>query len=60
VTRVFNDAATGAELRREDFRTRYAAEPVIRCVKPEPPAAETPAPEEPDDADGTTPPTPTG
>jgi vancomycin resistance protein YoaR len=45
VTRVFRDLATGAEIKREDFRTRYAAEPVIRCV----PAAEPPAPE------GTTP-----
>ncbi len=32
VTRVFKDPGTGAELRREDFTTRYAAEPVIRCV----------------------------
>ncbi|GAB3346620.1 VanW family protein [Modestobacter lapidis] len=57
VTRVFNDPATGAELRREDFRTRYAAEPVIRCVPPPPP------PEAPPGAPGATPPTlptPTG
>ncbi|WP_448616362.1 VanW family protein [Modestobacter sp. URMC 112] len=42
VTRVFKDAATGAEVRREDFRTRYAAEPVIRCVPPPPPAEGAP------------------
>jgi vancomycin resistance protein YoaR len=46
VTRVFRDLATGAEVRREDFQTRYAAEPVIRCIAPTEPA---PAPE------GTTP-----
>ncbi|TFV66428.1 vanomycin resistance protein VanB [Blastococcus sp. CT_GayMR20] len=45
VTRVFRDLATGAEVRREDFQTRYAAEPVIRCIAPTP----APAPE------GTTP-----
>jgi vancomycin resistance protein YoaR len=66
VTRVFNDLATGAEVRREDFRTRYAAEPVIRCVTPEPAAPEEPAgedgaaPEQPEGEDGATPPTPTG
>ncbi|MCF6506331.1 vanomycin resistance protein VanB [Blastococcus sp. MG754426] len=38
VTRVFRDLGTGAEIRREDFRTRYAAEPVINCVPVEPPA----------------------
>ena len=32
VTRVFRDLATGAEVQREDFQTRYAAEPVIRCI----------------------------
>jgi vancomycin resistance protein YoaR len=42
VTRVFRDLTTGAELKREDFRTRYAAEPVIRCI---PPAAPPAAPE---------------
>jgi vancomycin resistance protein YoaR len=42
VTRVFRDLATGAELKREDFRTRYAAEPIIRCI---PPAAPPAAPE---------------
>ena len=41
VTRVFRDLASGAEVKREDFQTRYAAEPVIRCI-PAPPA--TPAP----------------
>jgi vancomycin resistance protein YoaR len=45
VTRVFRDLATGAEVKREDFQTRYAAEPVIRCIAPTP----APAPE------GTTP-----
>ncbi|SDO49730.1 VanW family protein [Geodermatophilus sp. DSM 45219] len=48
VTRVFNDPASGAEIRREDFRTRYAAEPVVRCVPvadpAAPPAGEAPAP----------------
>ncbi|NEK56883.1 vanomycin resistance protein VanB [Geodermatophilus sabuli] len=39
VTRVFKDPQNGAEVRREDFRTRYAAEPVIRCVPPAAPAA---------------------
>ncbi|SET25883.1 VanW family protein [Geodermatophilus poikilotrophus] len=44
VTRVFKDPASGAEVKREDFRTRYAAEPVIRCVPVAPPAA-PPAPD---------------
>ncbi|RBY83560.1 vanomycin resistance protein VanB [Geodermatophilus sp. TF02-6] len=44
VTRVFHDPASGAEIRREDFRTRYAAEPVIRCV-PVPAPAAPPAPQ---------------
>ncbi|RFU19010.1 VanW family protein [Geodermatophilus marinus] len=43
VTRVFNDLQ-GNELRREDFRTRYAAEPIIRCVPPEPEPKPEPAP----------------
>ncbi len=39
VTRVFKDLATGTEIKREDFRTRYNAEAVINCVpKPEVPA----------------------
>jgi hypothetical protein len=46
VTRVFRDLQSGAEIRREDFHTRYAAEAVIRCIPPETP---DPAPE------GTTP-----
>jgi vancomycin resistance protein YoaR len=46
VTRVFRDLASGAEVKREDFQTRYAAEPVIRCIPP------TPAPPAPG---GTTP-----
>jgi vancomycin resistance protein YoaR len=41
VTRVFKDLSTGAEIKRENFRTHYAAEPVIRCVPP--PAATPPA-----------------
>jgi vancomycin resistance protein YoaR len=44
VTRVFRDLTSGAELKREDFRTRYAAEPVIRCI---PAAAPPAAPAEP-------------
>ncbi|SNS82358.1 Vancomycin resistance protein YoaR, contains peptidoglycan-binding and VanW domains [Geodermatophilus pulveris] len=43
VTRVFQDPASGAELRREDFRTRYAAEPRVVCVPVDDPAA-PPAP----------------
>ncbi|TYP90656.1 VanW family protein [Blastococcus xanthinilyticus] len=39
VTRVFRDLTTGAELQREDFQTRYAAEPVINCVPVPDPAA---------------------
>jgi vancomycin resistance protein YoaR len=55
VTRVFKDVQSGAELRRESFDTRYAAEAVIRCVPP--PAT---APEAPAGAPGAIPPTPTG
>jgi vancomycin resistance protein YoaR len=55
VTRVFNELGSGAEIRREDFRTRYAAEPVIRCVPPPPTAPEAPA-----GAPGTAPPSPAG
>jgi vancomycin resistance protein YoaR len=44
VTRVFKDPASGTEVKREDFRTRYAAEPVIRCVPVAAPAA-PPAPD---------------
>ncbi len=43
VTRVFKDPTTGAELRREDFDTHYAAEAVIHCVPPADPAAGQPA-----------------
>ena len=42
VTRVFRDLGTGAEVRREDFRTHYAAEPIIRCIAPAAPPAPTP------------------
>ncbi|WP_222266169.1 VanW family protein [Modestobacter marinus] len=44
VTRVFNDLGTGAELRRENFVTHYAAEAIIRCVAPAPPAPPAPDP----------------
>jgi vancomycin resistance protein YoaR len=46
VTRVFRDPSSGAEVKREDFRSRYAAEPVVRCV----PVAEPAAPPAPDGA----------
>ncbi|WP_346619069.1 VanW family protein [Blastococcus montanus] len=36
VTRVFRDLSTGEELDRENFQTRYAAEPRIVCVPAEP------------------------
>jgi vancomycin resistance protein YoaR len=42
VTRVFRDLTTGAEIRRENFNTSYAAEAVINCV---PPPAPAPGPE---------------
>ncbi|TFV88620.1 vanomycin resistance protein VanB [Blastococcus sp. CT_GayMR16] len=32
VTRVFKDPNSGAEVRRENFQTHYAAEPIIRCI----------------------------
>jgi vancomycin resistance protein YoaR len=41
VTRVFRDLQTGAELRRENFNTSYAAEAIIKCI---PPAEPAPAP----------------
>ncbi len=44
MTRVFNDLQSGAEVKREEFNTRYAAEPVIRCVSPEDDAEPTPSP----------------
>ena len=43
VTRVFHDLGTGAEVRRENFHTHYAAEAVIHCGKPTTPASK-PAP----------------
>jgi vancomycin resistance protein YoaR len=43
VTRVFRDLQTGAEIKREDFRTRYAAQPTVRCVAAGPPAPSEPA-----------------
>ncbi|WP_040339747.1 VanW family protein [Candidatus Blastococcus massiliensis] len=48
VTRVFKDPGTGAEIKRETFQTRYAAEAVITCVPPDgpppPPGPEGTAP----------------
>jgi vancomycin resistance protein YoaR len=41
VTRIFRDLQSGAELRRENFSTSYAAEAVINCIPPE--AAPAPA-----------------
>jgi vancomycin resistance protein YoaR len=38
VTRVFRDLGSGAEVKREDFHTHYAAEPIIHCI-PAAPAA---------------------
>jgi vancomycin resistance protein YoaR len=43
VTRVFKDPDTGAELRRENFNTHYAAEAVIHCVPPPPVTPDAPA-----------------
>jgi hypothetical protein len=40
VTRVFRDLTSGAEVKREEFQTRYAAEPVIRCIPPAAPPAD--------------------
>ena len=45
VTRVFRDLQTGAEIRRENFNTSYAAEAIIKCIppaEPVPPAESTP------------------
>jgi vancomycin resistance protein YoaR len=54
VTRVFKNPTTGAELRRENFNTHYAAEAIIHCIPPTDPAAGQPV------AGATTPPaTPT-
>ena len=44
VTRVFVDPVSGAQLSTEDFQTRYAAEPVIRCVPVQAPAPPATAP----------------
>jgi vancomycin resistance protein YoaR len=54
VTRVFRDLASGAEVRREDFRTRYAAQPTVRCIPVATPAPE-PAPADPSAATPTPP-----
>jgi vancomycin resistance protein YoaR len=35
VTRIFRDLGTGAEIRRENFQTHYAAEAVIHCIPPD-------------------------
>ena len=42
VTRIFRDLSSGAELRRETFTTRYAAEAIINCIPPAEPAPATP------------------
>lgn len=44
VTRIFKDPATGAELKRESFETRYNAEAVINCLPPAGPPAGAPVP----------------
>ena len=44
VTRVFHDLTTGAELRRENFHTHYAAEAIIHCLPPTTPAPTRAAP----------------
>ncbi|MCU1607459.1 MAG: putative vancomycin resistance protein, partial [Modestobacter sp.] len=43
VTRVFKNPDTGAELRRENFNTHYAAEAVIHCLPPAPVTPDAPA-----------------
>jgi vancomycin resistance protein YoaR len=42
VTRVFRDLQSGAELRRENFNTSYAAEAIIKCIPPAEPAPPAP------------------
>ncbi|MFD2094134.1 VanW family protein [Blastococcus deserti] len=42
VTRVFRNLTSGAEIKRENFHTHYAAEPIIRCVPPAAPPATPP------------------
>jgi vancomycin resistance protein YoaR len=44
VTRVFRNLTTGAEIKRENFHTHYAAEPIIRCVPVAAPPAAPPPP----------------
>jgi vancomycin resistance protein YoaR len=44
VTRIFEDPTTRAQIRTEDFNTRYAAEPVIRCIPVPAPAPSSGAP----------------
>jgi vancomycin resistance protein YoaR len=44
VTRIFRDLQSGAEIRRENFSTSYAAEAVITCVPPPAPAGESSPP----------------
>lgn len=44
VTRVFRDVETGAELRRQDFRTHYIPEAVIHCRPAPAPASPDPGP----------------
>jgi vancomycin resistance protein YoaR len=56
VTRVFKDPSSGAEVRREDFRTHYAAEAVIHCVAP----ADAPTTDQPATGSSSAPATPSG
>jgi vancomycin resistance protein YoaR len=44
VTRVFKALDSGAEIRRENFQTHYAAEPIIRCIPAPAPAPAAPTP----------------
>lgn len=53
VTRIFKDPATGAEVKRESFETRYNAEAVINCIPSAGPPPGAPAP--PAAPDGTVP-----
>jgi hypothetical protein len=43
VTRVFKDLNSGAEIKREQFRTRYAAQPTVRCIPVPAPAPASPS-----------------
>ena len=47
VTRIFEDPVTKAQIRTEDFNTRYAAEPVIRCIPVPAPAPSSGTPSAP-------------